>query len=51
MSGNRMIITGVDDLSCGNMDAGVALEYDNDIRDYAPLDVSAFNFPGNSPKI
>jgi len=46
LSGNRMIATDIDGLSCGEQNSGVALGYD--IRDYASLHVSAFDFPGNS---
>ena len=44
ISGNRMIATGVDRRSRGNLDAGVSLGYD--IHLYLPLDKGAFEVAG-----
>ena len=41
ISGDRMIATGVDGLSRGDKDSGITLGYD--LRDYLPLDKSAFD--------
>ena len=40
-----MIATGIDGLSRGDNESGIALGYD--LRDYFPLDVSAFDFADN----
>ena len=45
ISGNRMIATGIDGLSRGDRNSGIALGYD--IRDFVPLGMSAFDYPGN----
>jgi hypothetical protein len=45
ISGERMIATGIDGLSRGDKDSGIALGYD--LRDYLPLDTSAFNVADN----
>ena len=44
ISGDRMIATGVDGWSRGDRDAGISLGYD--LRDFLPLDKSAFEWPG-----
>ncbi|KAL3774206.1 hypothetical protein ACHAWO_008804 [Cyclotella atomus] len=44
-SGERMIATGIDGLSRGDEESGIALGYD--LRDFLPLDVSAFDYPDN----
>jgi hypothetical protein len=43
--GERMIATGIDGLSRGDKDSGIALGYD--LRNFLPLDVSAFDYPDN----
>ena len=45
ISGDRMIATGVDGLSRGDKEAGITLGFD--LRDFLPLDTSAFDYPGN----
>ncbi len=45
ISGDRMIASGVDGLSCGNYDAGILLGFD--VRQYLPLNVSAWDVAGN----
>jgi hypothetical protein len=45
ISGERMIATGIDGLSRGDKDSGIALGFD--LRDFLPLDVSAFDVLGN----
>jgi hypothetical protein len=45
ISGERMIATGIDGLSRGDKDSGIALGYD--LRDFLPLDVSAFDIADN----
>ena len=47
MSGNRMIVCGMDGWSRGNQDAGISLGHD--IRDYLPLNKGAFQLQG--PKL
>ena len=47
ISGNRMIATGVDGRSRGNLDSGVSLGYD--IRQFLPLNKGAFEVAG--PKV
>ena len=46
ISGERMIACGVDGLSRGDRESGITLGYD--LRDFLPLDMSAFDFKGNS---
>jgi hypothetical protein len=46
ISGERMIATGIDGLSRGDHESGIALGYD--LRDFLPLDVRAFDYPDNS---
>jgi hypothetical protein len=46
ISGERMIATGIDGLSRGDHESGIALGYD--LRDFLPLDVGAFDYPDNS---
>ena len=46
ISGDRMIATGIDGLSRGDHESGITLGYD--LRDYLPLDRSAFDYPDNS---
>ena len=46
ISGERMIATGIDGMSRGDKESGIALGYD--LRNYLPLDTSAFDYPGNS---
>ena len=46
ISGDRMIATGMDGRSRGNFDAGVSLGFD--LRKYFPLNVSAFDYEGNT---
>ena len=46
ISGNRMIETGVDGLSRGDVDSGVSLGYD--LRHFLPLARSAFEVAGNA---
>ena len=41
-----MIATGMDGRSRGNFDAGVSLGFD--LRRYFPLNVSAFDYEGNT---
>jgi hypothetical protein len=41
ISGERMIATGIDGLSRGDKESGIALGYD--LHDFLPLDVSAFD--------
>ena len=41
-----MIATGMDGWSRGNFDAGISLGHD--LRQYLPLDVSAFEYPNNN---
>ncbi|KAL3801862.1 hypothetical protein ACHAWO_003868 [Cyclotella atomus] len=45
ISGERMIATGIDGLSRGDKESGIALGYD--LRDFLPLNVSAFDYPDN----
>jgi hypothetical protein len=45
ISGERMIATGIDGLSRGDHESGIALGYD--LRDFLPLDVGAFDYPDN----
>ena len=45
ISGERMIATGIDGMSRGDKDSGIALGYD--LRDFLPLDVGAFDYPDN----
>ena len=47
ISGNRMIATGVDGRSRGDLDSGVSLGYD--IRQFLPLNKGAFEVAG--PKV
>ncbi len=46
ISGARMIATGIDGLSRGDRDSGIALGYD--IRTFLPLDKSAFDVSGET---
>ena len=46
ISGDRMIATGMDGRSRGNFDAGISLGFD--LRQYFPLNVSAFNYNDNA---
>ena len=46
ISGERMIATGIDGLSRGDKESGIALGHD--LRDFLPLNVSAFDFKGNA---
>jgi hypothetical protein len=45
ISGERMIATGIDGLSRGDQESGIALGYD--VSDFLPLDVGAFDYPDN----
>jgi hypothetical protein len=45
ISGERMIATGIDGLSRGDHESGIALGYD--LRDFLPLDTSCFSYPDN----
>eukprot|EP00956_Cyclotella_meneghiniana_P045803 scaffold385510_cov63-Cyclotella_meneghiniana.AAC.1 len=45
ISGERMIATGIDGMSRGDKDSGIALGYD--LRDFLPLDMGAFDYPDN----
>jgi hypothetical protein len=45
ISGERMIATGIDGLSRGDHESGIALGYD--LRDFLPLDVGPFDYPDN----
>eukprot|EP00956_Cyclotella_meneghiniana_P031706 scaffold84030_cov20-Cyclotella_meneghiniana.AAC.1 len=40
-----MIATGIDGMSRGDKDSGIALGYD--LRDFLPLDMGAFDYPDN----
>jgi len=44
ISGNRMIATGIDGLSRGNQDGGIAVGYD--LRKFVPVDRGAFDLGG-----
>lgn len=46
ISGERMIATGIDGLSRGDHESGIALGYD--LRSFLPLDVGAFDYPDNT---
>ena len=48
ISGDRMIATGIDGWSRGDRDAGISLGYD--LREFLPLDKSAFEWPGQTLK-
>ena len=45
ISGERMIACGVDGLSRGDKESGIALGHD--LRDFLPVDTSAFDYKGN----
>jgi hypothetical protein len=45
ISGNTMIASGVDGLSCGNYDAGISLGFD--VHQFMPLNITAWDVAGN----